>query len=160
MGENEELARIIEEARPCFQCGICSSSCPVFRVAPEMNPRLSIDEIIQTGEVASIDRIWACAMCLTCEQRCPTGVSLAHLLVRIKNISTKQGGAPESLVEVVQSILSQGIITQASDLNKVRDKFELPHLELPNSDHIRTILEETGVIEVLEQYMDARGTSE
>lgn len=153
MDPQSELARIIEEARPCFQCGICSSSCPVYRVTPELNPRLAIDNLIQKSTIEPSGREWACALCLMCEQRCPTGVSLAHILITIKNISAQRGSAPSSVIEAIHSLMSLGVIAQSTGLERKRSKYNLPKLQLPDHDQIQKLLELTGAIAILESHL-------
>ena len=84
----EKIREIQKSAQPCFQCGICAASCPVFRVAPEFNPRIAVDEVIRTGSVEVTGREWSCAYCLMCEERCPMGVALCEILMDIKNLSS------------------------------------------------------------------------
>lgn len=156
----EDIERIIESIRPCFQCGICASSCPVFRVAPEINPRHAIDEIVKTGEIEPDGSEWSCAYCLMCEQRCPMGVSLAHLLVAVKNVSTQKGSAPEGLPEIIHSILSTGVIAQGMDLDKMRQKYDLPSLKRPTAKEVRKVLELTGATDLLELYQSKEARSE
>ena len=156
----EKIRAIQEAAQPCFQCGICSASCPVFRVAPEFNPRLAVDEIIQTGDVASGTE-WYCTQCLKCDQRCPMGVSLVHILLDIKGISTQHGEAPRNVIEIMESILRTGIVGSVSGAGeKKRIKLELPELPRPSSDEIRTLLEVTSATETLAKYQDTGGDKE
>ena len=148
---NDKLADLRTRARPCFQCGICTSSCPVFRVSPELNPRLSVDSIINRGTVPSEGMEWLCAYCLMCDQRCPMGVSLAEILMTIKNISAKAGKAPPDVIESVQSFLNDGCIIPFSNrIEKTRRELHLPKLPKPSLDHIQKIIEATGAMDVIE----------
>lgn len=148
---NDELAALRERARPCFQCGICTSSCPVFRVSPELNPRLSVDSIINRGKVPSEGMEWLCAYCLMCDQRCPMGVSLAEILMTIKNISAKAGKAPPDVIESVQLFLNDGCLIPFSNrIEKTRRDLHLPKLPKASPDHIQKIIEATGAMDVIE----------
>lgn len=149
--KDEELANLRTRARPCFQCGICTSSCPVFRVAPELNPRLSVDSIINWGVVPSEGMEWLCAYCLMCDQRCPMGVSLAEILMTIKNISARSGKAPPDVMESARLLLSSGCIVPFSGrVDKIRKDLGLPELPKPDSTHVQKIFELTSALEVLE----------
>ncbi|MFX1481670.1 MAG: 4Fe-4S dicluster domain-containing protein [Promethearchaeota archaeon] len=147
----QELEELRKAGRPCFQCGICSSSCPVFRVAPEMNPRLAVDSIISEGCVPVEGNEWLCSYCLMCGERCPMGVSLAEILIGIKNISSREGKAPPDFVESAEALLARGCLSPMSNRSdKKRVDLGLPNLPQPNLDHIRKIFEATGAYEVLE----------
>ena len=149
--KSEELENLRTRARPCFQCGICTSSCPVFRVAPELNPRLSVDSIINWGIVPSEGMEWLCAYCLMCDQRCPMGVSLAEILMTIKNISARAGKAPPDVMESAQSLLISGCITPfSSRVEKTRRDLGLPELPKPELVHVQKIFELTGALEVIQ----------
>ncbi|MFX0044869.1 MAG: 4Fe-4S dicluster domain-containing protein [Candidatus Hermodarchaeota archaeon] len=141
-----------EAARPCFQCGICASSCPVFRVAPDVNPRLAVDSIVSTGEVAEHGNEWLCAYCLMCEQRCPMGISLAEILIQLKNISAAEGTAPPSIVQAIESLFTTGIIAPGSTgVDRKRSQLGLPELPKPDPKHIQKLFRVTGALEILEK---------
>jgi heterodisulfide reductase subunit C len=138
-------AAVLLSARPCFQCGICASSCPVYRVAPAMNPRLSVDSILNRGVLPPDGTEWLCAYCLLCDQRCPMGVSLTEILMVLKNISTRQGQAPQNVVTTVTSILESGcVIADLGRVEKLRSSLGLPELPKPDMQHIEKIVKMTG----------------
>ena len=148
---NQELKELRKAARPCFQCGICASSCPVFRVAPQMNPRMSVDSIITDGEVPREGTEWLCAYCLMCEERCPMGVSLADILIGIKNISSKEGKAPVDFIESAEALLARGSLSpQSKRSDKKRLELGLPDLPQPDIEQVKVIFEATGAYSVLE----------
>ena len=158
---DDELEDLKKRARPCFQCGICTSSCPVFRVAPELNPRLSVDSIINRGIVPSEGMEWLCAYCLMCDQRCPMDVSLAEILMTIKNISARAGKAPPDVIESARLLFDTGCLVPFSSRGeKIRNDLGLPELPRPDSDHIQKILELTGALEVMHTYNDTKEDSQ
>ncbi|MFW9787070.1 MAG: 4Fe-4S dicluster domain-containing protein [Candidatus Thorarchaeota archaeon] len=146
-----ELEELREAARPCFQCGICASSCPVFRVAPEMNPRVAVDAFITSGEVNEEGKEWLCAYCLMCDQRCPMGVSLAEILLGIKNIAAREGRAPPDFVQTAETLVDDGCLSPISSRSeKKRAELGLPDLPRPDPAEVRKLFEATGAAEVLE----------
>ncbi len=154
MTEKTRIDEIKESARPCFQCGICSSSCPVFRVAPGVNPRAAIDSLVSKGEIPEEGNEWMCAYCLMCDQRCPMGVSLTEILIAVKNISAAEGKAPPSIVEAVESLLATGAIAPGSTgIERKRNALDLPELPKPNAEHIQKLFENTGAMKILEGNM-------
>lgn len=149
--QNNKLEELKERARPCFQCGICSSSCPVFRVAPELNPRLSVDSIITKGEVPREGNEWLCAYCLMCDQRCPMGVSLAEILMKIKNISAREGKAPSDVIESAETLMEDGCLSPISARSeKKRTELGLPDLPKADPADVQKLFKATGAAEVLE----------
>ncbi|MHA3962652.1 MAG: 4Fe-4S dicluster domain-containing protein [Candidatus Thorarchaeota archaeon SMTZ1-45] len=154
MGDNTQdqlLKDLKERARPCFQCGICTSSCPVFRVAPELNPRLSVDSIITRGVVPREGNEWLCAYCLMCDQRCPMGVSLAEILMEIKNISAREGKAPPDVIEAALSLMQDGCLSPISSRSeKIRTELGLPDLPKAEPADVLKLFKATGALEVLE----------
>jgi heterodisulfide reductase subunit C len=148
---NQRLEHLKERARPCFQCGICTSSCPVFRVAPELNPRLSVDSIITKGVVPREGNEWLCAYCLMCDQRCPMGVSLAEILMEIKNISALEGKAPPDVIESAESLMADGCLSPISSRSeKIRTELGLPDLPKADPVDIQKLFKATGAAKVLE----------
>lgn len=149
--QNQKLEELKETARPCFQCGICTSSCPVFRVAPELNPRVSVDSIITKGEVPREGNEWLCAYCLMCDQRCPMGVSLAEILMEIKNISAREGKAPPDVIDSAEALMEDGCLSPVSGRSE-KKRIELGLPELPKADpkDVQMLFKATGAVEVLE----------
>ena len=149
--QNQKLEELKETAKPCFQCGICTSSCPVFRVAPELNPRLSVDSIITKGEVPREGNEWLCAYCLMCDQRCPMGVSLAEILMEIKNISAREGKAPPDVIESAETLMEDGCLSPVSVRSeKKRSELGLPDLPKADPADVQKLFKATGAVEVLE----------
>jgi len=84
MADRGMVAHLAEEGinvRACYQCGRCSSGCPVtpfFDLLPMEVVRLSsmgVDEPILKSHA-----IWLCASCETCTTRCPNDIDIAHLM--------------------------------------------------------------------------------
>ncbi len=152
----ERIKEIQKSALPCFQCGICAASCPIFRVAPEFNPRIAVDEVIRTGTVAVTGREWSCAYCLMCEERCPMGVALSEILMQIKNLSAHDGKVPPSIIEMMDVIRYTGKVSQASArTDKKRKELGLPNLPKPEVEEVQKIFEMTGASDRLTRYREA-----
>ncbi|MEM2673750.1 MAG: 4Fe-4S dicluster domain-containing protein, partial [Candidatus Bathyarchaeia archaeon] len=70
-----------ENLLQCFQCGTCTSDCPVARFNDKYRPR-DIIRMAQLGlkdKVLNSDFLWLCASCFTCTDRCPQGVEVASV---------------------------------------------------------------------------------
>ena len=77
----------------CYQCGICSSGCPVtdyMDYSPNQVMRLiqlgSVDEILNSRT------IWICSTCLQCSTRCPKGIEVAKVMEALRTINLRQRG--------------------------------------------------------------------
>jgi heterodisulfide reductase subunit C len=77
-----------EKLPMCFQCGICSGSCPVI-FAMDYTPR-QLMELIKLGvkdEVLNSSTIWMCAACGACTVRCPQGVDPKQVMDTLKEMA-------------------------------------------------------------------------
>ncbi len=76
----------------CFNCGICTVSCPVRRVDDTYNPRRIIRMILygMKEEILSSETIWKCAHCLTCLERCPQDVRFAEVIEALRLLAVRE----------------------------------------------------------------------
>ena len=80
----EELSG--ENINLCFQCGACSSSCPLtteMDLLPSTVIRyaqLGIDEVLESKT------IWLCSTCFNCEVRCPRGIDIANVMEALRQM--------------------------------------------------------------------------
>lgn len=108
----QEIVAQIGELDPsyCFQCGVCSGSCPtVDRM--EYGPR-RIMHMVRLGlmdQVLQSKDIWMCVSCFSCTARCPQGIQIADVMSVLRNISLARGMAKDqeaafsrTFVEVIQ----------------------------------------------------------
>jgi heterodisulfide reductase subunit C len=116
-----------------------------------MNPRVSVDSVISSGEITKGGTEWLCAYCLMCDQRCPMGVSLAEILLGIKNIAAREGKAPAEFVQTAETLADDGCLSPISSRSeKKRTELGLPDLPRPNPADVQKLFQETGAAEVLE----------
>jgi len=82
-GENVDL---------CFQCGACSSSCPLtFEM--DLLPSTVI-RFVQMGleEVLECKTIWVCSTCLSCAVRCPRNIDVARVMEALRQLYLRKMG--------------------------------------------------------------------
>jgi heterodisulfide reductase subunit C len=124
-----------ERLLKCFQCGTCTSDCPIARFSDTYRPR-QIIRMTQLGledKVLSSDTLWLCASCFTCTDRCPQDVEVASVIRVLKNLAAKQGYVPRNFMELGSAILETGYAYRIPDLRiKKREAMGLP--PLPNSN--------------------------
>lgn len=80
----------------CFQCGVCSGSCPTASKM-EYGPR-RIMHMLRLGlidPVLSSRDIWMCVSCFSCSARCPQGIEIADVMASLRNISLARGMAKD-----------------------------------------------------------------
>ncbi|MFX1368176.1 MAG: 4Fe-4S dicluster domain-containing protein, partial [Promethearchaeota archaeon] len=52
----------------CYQCGRCTSACPVAEVDSSFNPRLFLQKVILADETLTENQlVWNCLTCEQCE---------------------------------------------------------------------------------------------
>jgi len=131
-----EALRLGEELRPfrervkelsgedldlCYQCGACSSGCPL---TDEMDLLPStVMRLVQlgVGEVLDSKTIWVCSSCFTCQVRCPRGIDVANVMEALRQLVFRRKYDPVSI-----------------DLLPSEELRELPQIALPEeADGVR-----------------------
>jgi Fe-S oxidoreductase len=98
-----------ETFRSCFQCGLCTASCPWNNVRTFM-PHKKITEskfgLVELGE----EDWWLCSTCNMCVSRCPRGVAITDVIRAVRNITLNSipRAVPASLRSAVASLKSAG----------------------------------------------------
>jgi len=101
--------------RRCMQCGTCSGSCSVAPLA-DYTPRMIVN-LVARGDVKSAlqsKMIFLCTNCLACTTRCPKGIPVADLMMKLRNLSIQAHLASNeddaSSREFVRTLLKRGRI--------------------------------------------------
>jgi NADH-quinone oxidoreductase subunit F len=81
-----------EKLEHCFECGICTASCPVVKlISKHYNPRILLQTISKDLEKAITEaEPWLCAWCDRCYKRCPQGLNLPEIFLLTRNIATER----------------------------------------------------------------------
>ena len=80
----------------CFQCGVCSGSCPTAE-RMEYGPR-RILQMIRLGLSDTVLRshdIWICVSCYSCAARCPQNVQVPNIMAALRNLAITRGLAKD-----------------------------------------------------------------
>ncbi len=132
-----------EKLLRCFQCGTCTSDCPVARFSDTYRPR-TIIRMAQLGlkdRVLNSDTLWLCAACFTCTDRCPQGVEVSSVIRVLRNLAAEKGIAPQVFRDQAASILDSGYAFKIPELRiKKRETQGLPPLPKGNPENIRKTL--------------------
>jgi len=143
-----------EKLMRCFQCGTCTSDCPIARFSDTYRPR-QIIRMTQLGlreRVLSSDTLWLCASCFTCTDRCPQDVEVASVIRVLRNLAVEKGYVPQVFKEQGSSILESGYAYKIPELRiKKRESLGLPPLPKGNPESIRKTLREVGFLKFIEK---------
>ena len=110
----KEAADIIKEeggdiAKLCYQCGVCSASCPWNLVRTFIVRRL-----IHQAQLGLTDfedeEVWTCVACRLCVQRCPRGVEVPDIMRALRRVIVEVGAGkvPDSLRLAVKNVSGVG----------------------------------------------------
>ncbi len=137
----KEIKRLLNV---CYQCGTCVSSCAAGLVDPEKNIRRLIQELINTAEetgLKDIELLWFCTTCYQCEDRCPEGVPLTTLLIRLKNMAADMDFIPASVQKEIETIADHSFAYPPSkSMLTRRRRLGLPELPRPVETEMMTLI--------------------
>jgi len=141
---------------PCFQCGICTSECPVSKVTKGIyNPRRNVlatllgykDLLLNGADLV----IWGCTACHTCDEVCPHNIELTDLFTSLKNQSITLGKGPDSIITQVKTIFDNAkAIPSQPAIERRRQELGLPAVSKPDVNEIQTLLSNLGINKKLE----------
>ena len=99
-----------ENINLCFQCGACSSGCPLTEEMDLLPSKVL--RLVQLGEneVLNSKTIWICSTCFNCEIRCPRGIDIANVMEALRQLMLRKkynrvsldSFTPEELKELPQ----------------------------------------------------------
>jgi len=76
-GENVDL---------CFQCGACSSGCPMTQEMDYLPSKVIRMAQLGLEEALESRTIWVCTTCFNCEVRCPRGIDIANVMEALRQL--------------------------------------------------------------------------
>ena len=143
-----------EKLMRCFQCGTCTSDCPIARFSDTYRPR-QIIRMTQLGlreRVLHSDTLWLCAACFTCSDRCPQDVEVASVIRVLRNLAAQEGCMPQVFKDQCASILESGYAYKIPELRlKKREVMGLPPLPKSNPESIKKTLQRVNFVKHLEK---------
>ncbi|MFX1314245.1 MAG: 4Fe-4S dicluster domain-containing protein [Promethearchaeota archaeon] len=141
----------------CIQCGVCSSGCTVTEYV-DMQPHRVVASCLLglREEVLSSQAIWTCSLCHRCTERCPKNVDYSFILALLRNMAVKEGKIPKEYSSTVEVIYDNGFVVPYTgglkdNIDRRRNKMNLPQIIPPNLKEIRFIIEETGLGELVKK---------
>lgn len=110
----KEAIEMIREAggeafRSCFQCGLCTASCPWNSVRTFMPHKKITESKFGLVELSEEDW-WLCSTCNMCVSRCPRGVAITDVIRAVRNITLDSviRAVPASLRNAMGSLKNAG----------------------------------------------------
>ena len=89
------LNRILdfEKLKYCFECGICTASCPIAELIPEhYNPRILLHSLpLGDDKLLKSAELWLCAWCYRCHRRCPQDLKLPEIFQAVRRFAVESG---------------------------------------------------------------------
>lgn len=95
--ENPEnlLGKVLDtkKLKYCYECGICTASCPMAELLPTLyNPRSLLQKIwFDYNKVLTEKEMWLCAWCYRCYKKCPQGLKLPEVFLSMKDLAAERG---------------------------------------------------------------------
>jgi Fe-S oxidoreductase len=78
--------------RLCLDCGKCTTFCPVAGLEADFNPRLIIQQILNSAEASQPGEIiWYCLECQTCQQYCNYNVKFPDFITALRAEAVQRG---------------------------------------------------------------------
>lgn len=139
-----------EKLMRCFQCGTCTSDCPVAKFSDTYRPRqiIRMTQLGMKDKVLNSDTLWLCASCFTCTDRCPQDVEVANVIRVLRNMAAERGLMPQVFKEEAASILDTGYAYRIPELRvKKRETLGLPPLPKGNPESVRKSLKGISLFE-------------
>jgi len=100
----ELLALTGGAAAPCFQCGVCTASCPWGLVRGET---FSVRKLIRKAQLGVLDgqeELWLCTTCSQCEPNCPRGVPIVEVIQALRYLMWKRRATLAGLPSLLWSV--------------------------------------------------------
>lgn len=101
----EELLALTDGAvAECFQCGVCTATCPwgLVRKVP-----LSVRTLMRQAQIglrAGDSNLWLCTTCAQCEAYCPRGVDIPEVFRGLRTLAWQRGHVQGGLPSLLWSI--------------------------------------------------------
>lgn len=89
---------------PCFQCGVCTATCPWGLLQEEPVNVRQLMHRAQLGIAQEDGAMWWCTTCRACEPQCPRGVPIADVMLALRGLAWKQRQVPEGLSSVMWAL--------------------------------------------------------
>lgn len=113
--ESAAVETAIRDSRAylCYECGKCTSHCPISRFDPGFSPRQTMTQVAQgkAVEILQDPNLWSCLTCSMCETYCPHDVHYSEFTRQMRSAADgsscggwcSHGGALQSWMRMMTS---------------------------------------------------------
>jgi len=98
------------ELAKCFQCGKCTSGCPVS-LKSVLNIRRLVREVLLAPDAEKVlqkTELWDCTTCQTCTLRCPRGLKPHEVVMAIRALLVEEGNIPKTVIDALEGVYKHG----------------------------------------------------
>lgn len=88
----------------CYQCGVCTASCPWGQVKEGGFSVRALLRCAQLGLDAVQEELWLCTACGQCEALCPRGVHIGEVIRGIRQLAWQERLVPPGLPTMMWSL--------------------------------------------------------
>lgn len=88
----------------CYQCGVCTATCPWGLLREEMLSVRAYLRRAQIGLPAGDESLWRCTTCAQCEAYCPHGVKISDVFRSLRYIAWNQRKVEKGLPSLLWSV--------------------------------------------------------
>jgi NADPH-dependent glutamate synthase beta subunit-like oxidoreductase len=83
----------VGKLKNCFECGICTSSCPMAELlGKDYNPRGLLEKsFINTERALTSEELWLCAWCYRCNRHCPQALGIPEIFLTLRKAAKEHG---------------------------------------------------------------------
>ena len=102
--ETWEKLAATTNANLCFQCGTCTSACPLADNTP-----MRVRKLIRQAQFGETDPlVWKCMTCGECNASCPRGVDIVDLIRQLRGGRWKTRDVPKGLPTLLWGMFADG----------------------------------------------------
>jgi heterodisulfide reductase subunit C len=138
-----------EKLMRCYQCGTCSSDCPVAKRVQEFRPR-NIARLAMYGQKDRLlggDLLWLCAGCYTCYEHCPQEVHVSEIVSALRKLALNEGRMHPTIKALMGSLSEMGYVYEIGEFeNEMREEDGLPVAPQPDTKAVEAIMRKTGLL--------------
>ena len=146
-------AKGAEKLMHCYQCGTCTSDCPIAKRVKEFRPR-NIARLVMYGQKERLfegDLLYLCAGCYTCYEHCPQEVHVSEIVSVLRKKSLDEGHLLPGFKALMESLAEMGYIYEIDEFeNEMREDDDLPPAPAPDTKGIEAIMRATGFLDKVE----------